>query len=107
MGGVGVNFGSCIDAEVVKTRVQSAVETVSSEAERRPLLENEAGKKVSTWRIAVQTYREGGVRLFFRGLGVCSIRAFVVNAVQFAVYEYCMNMMIKESQGKIPAAVQI
>jgi solute carrier family 25 carnitine/acylcarnitine transporter 20/29 len=35
-------------------------------------------------------FREGGVSIFFRGLTVCSIRAFVVNAVQWAVYEWVM-----------------
>lgn len=35
--------------------------------------------------IARQIYREEGLAAFFRGLGVCSARAFVVNAVQVCV----------------------
>lgn len=29
--------------------------------------------------------------VFFRGLGVCSLRAFVVNAAQWAAYEWIMR----------------
>ena len=32
--------------------------------------------------ITKEAYREGGIPIFFRGLGICSARAFVVNAVQ-------------------------
>ena len=41
--------------------------------------------------MAKATYAEGGLRPFFRGLTVCSVRAFVVNAVQWAVYEAIMD----------------
>lgn len=37
--------------------------------------------------------------MFFRGLGVCSVRAFVVNAVQWAVYEWVMGLLKRESEG--------
>jgi solute carrier family 25 (mitochondrial carnitine/acylcarnitine transporter), member 20/29 len=33
------------------------------------------------------------VRAFYRGLGVCSVRAFVVNAVQWFVYDKIMVLM--------------
>ena len=39
----------------------------------------------STFRIARQAYEAEGVGVFFRGLGICSARAFFVNAVQWAV----------------------
>lgn len=35
----------------------------------------------------VKTYKEGGVKLFWRGVEMCVIRAFPVNAVRFYVYE--------------------
>jgi solute carrier family 25 carnitine/acylcarnitine transporter 20/29 len=36
-------------------------------------------------------YRQEGGMAFWRGLGVCSVRAFIVNAAQWAVYEWIMN----------------
>jgi len=92
---------------VVKTRVQSAIEG-EVEGETRALLGREGRtKRVSTWGVAVETYRVGGLRVFFRGLGVCSLRAFIVNAVQFAVYEYLMELLMKEEKSKIPAVVEM
>jgi solute carrier family 25 carnitine/acylcarnitine transporter 20/29 len=41
--------------------------------------------------MARQTYRNEGAGVFFRGLGVCSVRAFIVNAAQWAVYEWIMK----------------
>ena len=38
-----------------------------------------------TSKIARDAYQTEGVGVFFRGLGICSVRAFVVNAVQWAV----------------------
>ena len=41
--------------------------------------------RLSTYQITRHTYRNEGMGAFFRGLGICSARAFVVNAVQWAV----------------------
>jgi solute carrier family 25 carnitine/acylcarnitine transporter 20/29 len=49
--------------------------------------------------VAKETYREGGPRAFFRGLAVCSVRAFIVNAVQWAVYEWIM-MELGQGRGR-------
>jgi solute carrier family 25 carnitine/acylcarnitine transporter 20/29 len=54
----------------------------------------------STVNVAIATYQEGGLRIFFRGLGVCSIRAFVVNAVQWAVYEWVMEILLQKHKAK-------
>jgi solute carrier family 25 carnitine/acylcarnitine transporter 20/29 len=37
-----------------------------------------------------EIYREGGVRLLFRGLGITLLRAFPVNGVIFPVYEFAV-----------------
>ena len=47
----------------------------------------------SLW-IAQTIYRTEGLRGFFRGFGVCNCRAFIVNAVQWAVYEGSMRMLV-------------
>jgi len=44
-------------------------------------------------------YREEGLAVFFRGLGVCSVRAFIVNAVQWAVYESAMRFLRQHQNG--------
>jgi solute carrier family 25 (mitochondrial carnitine/acylcarnitine transporter), member 20/29 len=49
----------------------------------------------STWAVTAAAYREGGLGVFFRGLGVCSVRAFVVNAVQWAVYEWIVALLVR------------
>ena len=41
--------------------------------------------------VARLMFQEGGTAIFFRGLTVCCIRAFVVNAVQWAVYEWTLR----------------
>ena len=53
-----------------------------------------APARQSTWAITKAAYREGGLAVFFRGLGVCSVRAFVVNAVQWAVYEWIVGLLV-------------
>jgi solute carrier family 25 carnitine/acylcarnitine transporter 20/29 len=41
--------------------------------------------------VARNAYRTEGPSVFFRGLAVCSVRAFIVNAAQWAVYEWIMR----------------
>lgn len=53
-------------------------------------------------QIARQAYREEGLSVFFRGLGVCSFRAFFVNAVQWAVYEWMMHILLPSKAGSTP-----
>lgn len=66
-----VTWGSVFPVDVVKTRVQTT------------------GKGVR--EVVREVWREGGWRGFWRGFGVCSARAFVVNAVQWGVYEWVMG----------------
>ncbi|KAH7118789.1 mitochondrial carrier domain-containing protein [Dendryphion nanum] len=92
---------SIFPLDVVKTRVQTQHLEKSLEVaeEQRTLLragsmEHVAGpKKLSTLEVAKHAYRTEGTSVFFRGLGICSIRAFVVNAVQWAVYEWMMRLL--------------
>jgi solute carrier family 25 (mitochondrial carnitine/acylcarnitine transporter), member 20/29 len=53
---------------------------------------------VSMAKKAAALYREAGVARFYRGLSVCMIRAFSVNAVIFPVYELASRVMQQQQQ---------
>jgi solute carrier family 25 carnitine/acylcarnitine transporter 20/29 len=89
-----VTWASVFPLDVIKTRVQT--QAMNSSTETSPLLNSripsaEPHRRAGALEIAKATYAEGGVRPFFRGLTVCSLRAFMVNAVQWAVYEAIMD----------------
>ncbi len=93
-----ITWASIFPLDVVKTRVQTQELLVVREmGERTPLVGGTDKKRLGAWEMARETYREGGVRPFFRGLMVCSVRAFIVNAVQWAVYEW---IMMELGQGR-------
>lgn len=82
--------------DVIKTRVQTwdllpYRQAVPAGSETQPLLGpsavsgNTIQNKPSTFQIARHAYYAEGASVFFRGLGICSARAFIVNAVQWAV----------------------
>ncbi|POS73660.1 hypothetical protein DHEL01_v207946 [Diaporthe helianthi] len=91
-----VTWVSIFPLDVIKTRVQAQVLSVPNTiavvtGETSPLLRSKpARKRLGAIEVARDAYREGGLRVFFRGLAVCSVRAFVVNAVQWATYEWIM-----------------
>jgi solute carrier family 25 carnitine/acylcarnitine transporter 20/29 len=99
-----VTWASIFPLDVIKTRVQaqmiSTVTPSSPSLETAPLLDGSLGQersmaegrtRLGATEIAKQAFRNEGVGVFFRGLGVCSVRAFIVNAVQWAVYEWIMR----------------
>lgn len=109
-----VTWASIFPLDVVKTRVQTqpfafpatAPAEISPAAspppspERQGLLSNADLRKPDpvfrrkgAIEMARLAYQNEGVAVFFRGLGICSVRAFVVNAVQWAVYEWMMKVL--------------
>ena len=103
-----VTWVSIFPLDVVKTRVQTQ-EWLVAEPERRPLLteRSESGdlvrkemRRKGAIEIAKQAYREEGVAVFFRGLGICTVRGFIVSAVQFFVYEWIMELFDQGRTGK-------
>ncbi|KAF7563760.1 hypothetical protein G7046_g370 [Stylonectria norvegica] len=89
-----VTWASIFPLDVIKTRVQT--QPWEPRAETSPLLQSQqssSSKRAGAIFMSRQAYREGGAAVFFRGLAVCSVRAFIVNAVQWAVYEWIMHEM--------------
>ncbi|KAK4177173.1 putative mitochondrial ornithine transporter [Triangularia setosa] len=97
-----MTWASIFPLDVIKTRMQTQRhEGGGGGGERRGLLgDSNGGKRKGAWEMGREIYTREGVRPFFRGLGVCSLRAFVVNAVQFAVYEGVMAELQQGSGNK-------
>lgn len=82
-----VTWTSIFPLDVIKTRVQTQVLSLPP-AEQQSLLEPPQqgtlgqSRRLGAFEVAKQAYRSDGMSVFFRGLGVCSLRAFIVNAVQ-------------------------
>lgn len=81
-----VTWASIFPLDVIKTRVQT--QSLLNHQEQQLLLVSPQQRGVGipgkrgAIEIAKDAYRVEGIRAFFRGLGVCSVRAFIVNAVQ-------------------------
>ncbi|KAI5209959.1 hypothetical protein E4T39_00480 [Aureobasidium subglaciale] len=98
-----VTWASVFPLDVIKTRVQTQNITRSrpgTPSEEQSALPSRNSGRLTTMQIARQAYREEGLSVFFRGLGVCSFRAFFVNAVQWAVYEWMMHVLLP-SQARV------
>lgn len=80
-----VTWASVFPLDVIKTKLQT-----ETSPNHEPTGGNATEKRRGAWAIARKTFRDGGMRPFFRGLTVCSVRAFIVNAAQWAVYESLM-----------------
>lgn len=92
-----VTWASIFPLDVVKTRVQIWDLNAAKTGETEALL-GKGARRPSTFAIARAAYQAEGVPVFFRGLGVCSARAFIVNAVQWAVYEWMMKVLTKNDE---------
>ncbi|KAG6018073.1 hypothetical protein E4U54_004612 [Claviceps lovelessii] len=97
-----VTWASVFPLDTVKTRLQvqhSGLPSETSTLTRRlkTVHGHAAAHSLGSLGTARVLFRGGGLSIFFRGLTVCSIRAFVVNAAQWAVYEW---VMMELSQGR-------
>ncbi|KAI9370840.1 mitochondrial carrier domain-containing protein [Aspergillus egyptiacus] len=85
-----VTWASVFPLDVIKTKLQA--NTISADSEARPLLHSQKSRQnLNSFKLAREVYRTEGFKAFYRGLGICSLRAFIVNAVQWATYEWLMK----------------
>ncbi|KAK9777762.1 putative Mitochondrial basic amino acids transporter [Seiridium cardinale] len=99
-------WASIFPLDVIKTRVQ--VQTLNPEV--RSLMSDQITpeRRLGAVEIAKEAYKEGGIRVFFRGLTICSLRAFAVNAIQWAVYEGVMHELGERKRRVAdPESIQI
>ena len=76
-----VTWTSIYPLDVIKTKIQSPGITHVAGEQTSLVNHSERG----AWSIVKTSYRQEGLGIFFRGLGVCNVRAFIVNAVQVSV----------------------
>ncbi|OKP11227.1 Solute carrier family 25 member 45 [Penicillium subrubescens] len=89
-----VTWGSIFPLDMVKTRLQAQTIHEHSLAQTAPENQNllrQPRATLNSYQMAQEVYRAEGMGAFYRGLGICSIRAFIVNAVQWACYEWLMK----------------
>ncbi|CAD6455546.1 5f07df2d-2d57-4dcb-b826-5f771bb5f880-CDS [Sclerotinia trifoliorum] len=99
-----ITWASVFPLDVVKTRLQAQILPSASVLETSPLLLGIPQKRKGALEIAKLAYRNEGMGVFFRGLGVCSLRAFIVNAAQWAAYEWIMRDL--GAKGGVSAGVK-
>ncbi|ORX65915.1 mitochondrial carrier [Linderina pennispora] len=85
--GVAYNISS-YPIDVVKSFIQTADVRATAGAPERPGI-------ASTIRTV---YGRGGIRAFYRGLGITLVRAFPANAAMFMTYEYLSRLSIELRQ---------
>ena len=98
-----VTWATIFPLDMIKTRVQTqpmAFERpgLLPSGEQRPLVSNTTDltkqhRTKGAIQIAREAYRNEGMAVFFRGLGICMVRGFIVNAVQFYVYEWMIRVL--------------
>ncbi|KAF9885181.1 hypothetical protein FE257_000632 [Aspergillus nanangensis] len=85
-------WASVFPLDMIKTRLQA--QTIRPHPEDQSLLRAQSNRRaLNSLEIAREAYRSEGAKVFYRGLGVCSLRAFMVNAVQWATYEWLMRYL--------------
>ena len=93
-----VTWTSVYPLDVIKTRVQTQPLPLHGPSPTESLSNTTNGKKYyavvqekGAWPIAKEVYATEGYRFFWRGMSVCCMRAFLVNAVQWLAYEHAMQ----------------
>ncbi|RKF55269.1 Solute carrier family 25 member 45 [Erysiphe neolycopersici] len=90
-------WASIFPLDMIKSRLQTQLPDYERKMNSIGMENNNriASKRRRGRLTALKIFRNAlvneGSRVFFRGLTVCSIRAFIVNAVQWSIYEWIMQ----------------
>jgi solute carrier family 25 carnitine/acylcarnitine transporter 20/29 len=82
-----ISWVSTYPLDVIKTNIQLSPLESSSTSSHTTTLSIQVPRK-SVFQVAMALYRMHGFPVFYRGVGVCVLRAFPVNCVTFYLYEY-------------------
>ncbi|KAI9654363.1 MAG: hypothetical protein M1821_006679 [Bathelium mastoideum] len=87
-----VNNGTFRDTRLLHSHMQEGIsdEGFANGKNRR---RQHTARREGAWEVGRMVWRAEGVSGLFRGFWVCNIRAFVVNAVQWSVYELALKML--------------
>jgi solute carrier family 25 (mitochondrial carnitine/acylcarnitine transporter), member 20/29 len=77
-----VTWVSIYPLDVIKTRLQTQPAWAAERQSLLPLTHATVSSEKSSIGLAKELWRQTGIRGFYRGVGICSLRAFIVNAVQ-------------------------
>ncbi|KAK5082038.1 hypothetical protein LTR05_007180 [Lithohypha guttulata] len=88
-----VTWASVFPLDVIKTRVQTQSQIVDEATAILHAEDQTSLRRKSSWQIAREIARVEGATGFYRGLGICSLRAFIVNAAQWYLYEEAMKFL--------------
>lgn len=96
-------WASVYPLDMIKTRLQA--QTIATAPESRPLMQLQSNQQtLNSYQIARAAYRSEGLKAFYRGLGICSLRAFIVNAAQVCVLNSAINtkwhLLIMRNSGQ-------
>ncbi|CAD6503002.1 BgTH12-02675 [Blumeria graminis f. sp. triticale] len=78
--------------DVIKTRLQTQPPKWIPKSRSTGMM---LAQRAGAVKLARMAYRQEGLSIFFRGLTVCSLRAFLVNAIQWIVYERVMRGLVR------------
>lgn len=97
-----ITWASVFPLDVIKTKLQAQTGgSLHTEvpSESRPLLQGTGrdGRILNSFEITKRAYQTEGLKTFYRGLGVCSLRAFIVNAVQVCSYPIIIGHIVLTS----------
>ena len=82
-----ITWVSIYPLDVIKTRIQA--QRIGTKVGESTHLLPDIEHRKGLLSITRETYRNDGLLAFYRGLGVCSFRAFIVNAVQVPLATSC------------------
>lgn len=80
-----VTWASIFPLDVIKTRIQTQAHVIDGATESLLTQTHAQQRSKSSFQIARDIARAEGIAGFYRGLGVCSVRAFIVNAAQVSL----------------------